>query len=77
MHGIVITITIITTIIIIPSDGNIESKERKKQEKYQDLARGISRIWRAKAKVVPVLVGALVVIRKNLKSHLKEIGFQS
>ena len=58
----------------MPSDSNVESKEREKQEKYQDLAREISRLWRAKTKVIPVIVGAVGVISKKLKGHLKEIG---
>ena len=40
-------------------------------EKYQDLAREISRLWRAKTKVIPVVVGGLGgVILNNLKTHL-------
>ena len=60
---IIITIIIIIIIIII------------KHEKYQDLAREISRLWRAKTKVIPAVVGGLGgVIPNNLKMHLKEIG---
>ena len=58
----------------VPGDGNVESKEKEKQEEYQDLARETSRLWRAKTKVIPVVVEALGVIPKNLEGHLKEIG---
>ena len=60
----------------VPGDSNVESKEKKKQEKYQDLVREIYRLWRAKlkTKVIQVIVGTLGVILKNLKGHLKEIG---
>ena len=57
----------------MPGDKNVESKEKEKQEKYQDLGRELPRLWKAKAKVVPVVVGALGAIAKRLKSHLKEI----
>ena len=50
------------------SDWNVEIKERKKQEKYQGIAREISRLRRAETKVISVFVGALEVILK------KEIG---
>ena len=57
----------------MPGDRNVESKEKEKQEKYQDLGRELPRLWKAKAKVVPVVVGALGAIAKRLNSHLKEI----
>ena len=50
------------------SDWNVEIKERKKQEKYQGIAREISRLWRTETKVLSVFVGALGVILK------KEVG---
>ena len=57
-------VTIIITVIIII-----------KHEKYQDLAREISRLWRVKTKAITVVVGGLGgVIPNNLKRHLKEIG---
>ena len=59
--------------IAVPRDRNVESKEKEKQKKYQELVRELSRPWRAKAKVVLVVAGGLVVIPKSLKSHLKGI----
>lgn len=47
---------------------------KKNRKKYQDLARKISRTWRAKTKVIPVVVVVLGVIPKNLSGDLKEIG---
>ena len=37
--------------ISVPGDGNVESKEKEIQEKYQDLAREISGLWREKTEV--------------------------
>ena len=43
----------------VPSDSNVESKEREKQEKYHDLVRerlGLgTRLWRAETKVIAEL----------------------
>ena len=56
-------------------DARIAKKEKEKiEKKYQDLRREIKRLWNTKAYVVPVVVGALGVIPKNLKQHLETIG---
>ena len=58
----------------MPGDARIAKNEKKNMEKYQDLKRGITRLWNTNTYVVPVVVGALGVIPKNLKQHLKTIG---
>ena len=45
--------------IAVPSDTNVESKGKEKQEKYQDLAREISRLCKTKTKVILVVLGGL------------------
>ena len=52
-----------------------KAKRKKKQENYQDLSREVSMLWRVKMKVVPVFVGTLGVIPKDLKEHLMETRF--
>ena len=44
------------------------SRKRFKQkvEKYQDLRREVARLWNVKAKVVPIVVGALGAVTSNL-----------
>ncbi|KAJ8040969.1 hypothetical protein HOLleu_15434 [Holothuria leucospilota] len=59
--------------VAVPSDTNIERKEREKIEKYQDLRLEVQRMWDVKAKVVPVVVGALGATTQNLDKHLEEI----
>ena len=44
-----------------------------KIQKYQDLDRELCKIWQAKVKVVPVVVGALGTFPKALGKHLDEI----
>ena len=37
----------------------IEIKEKEKIDKYQELARELSRLWKVKKTVIPVVKGAL------------------
>ena len=64
-----------TTIIdvAVPDDMNIEQKEREKISKYQDLRLEIQKLWNTRAKVVPIVIGALGVTTNNLKHYLEEI----
>ena len=45
--------------IAVPGDAGIFEKEKQKVEKYQDLCREVAQLWNVKAKVVPIVVGAL------------------
>ena len=60
--------------IVVPGDCNVVQREVKKREKYQDLARIIGNLCKTRTKVVPVVVGALGSVSKQLKSHLQQIG---
>ena len=58
----------------IPGNSRIEEKEKEKIEKYQDLRRELQKIWNVKVKIIPVVVGSLGAIPKQLSNRLKEIG---
>ena len=60
--------------IAVPGDAGIVEKEKEKDEKYQDLRREVPRLWNVKAKVVPIVVGALGTVAPNLSKHLDAIG---
>ncbi|XP_068709115.1 uncharacterized protein [Montipora foliosa] len=60
--------------IAVPVDAGIVEKEKEKVEKYQDLRREVARLWNVKAKVVPIVVGALGAVTPNLSKHLDAIG---
>ena len=45
--------------IAVPGDFRVKEKEEEKIGKYQDLALEVSRIWKTRTKVVPVVIGAL------------------
>ena len=48
-------------------------KEQEKIEKYQDLQIELGKLWKLKAEIVPVVVGAFSTISHNLKFYLKNI----
>ena len=53
-------------------------KEKEKIENYAELRREIKKIWNCReVKVVPVVVGALGTISRNLKGYLKNLGLKS
>ena len=58
----------------VPGDSRIEAKEKNKIEKFQDLGRELQKIWNVKAKIIPLVVGSLGPIPKQLGSKLKQIG---
>ena len=60
--------------VAIPGDSRIELKEQEKLTKYQDLKIEVERLWEKKATVVPVVVGALGAVPKQLQYHLKTLG---
>ena len=63
--------------IAIPGDSRVAEKEREKVEKYQDLKREVARIWSMrKVEVIPVVVGALGMITKNLDKWIEKIGIK-
>ena len=52
----------------VPADKNILEKEKEKVIKYQDLKMELKRLWKMKVKVIPVVIGALGSVSKNLKN---------
>jgi len=58
--------TCLLTHIIKPYDSNINKEETEKLRKYKDLEIEVSRMWKVRTKVVPVITGALGTIKKEL-----------
>ena len=61
----------------IPGDSRIEEKELEKISKYQDLKIEIERLWEKQATVVPVVIGSLGAIPRDLRKHLRTIDLVS
>jgi len=57
--------------IAIPDDSNINTKETEKLSKYKDLETEVSRMWKVRIKIVPIINGALDTIKKGLDQKLK------
>ena len=57
----------------VPSDRNISAKEFEKLSKYKDLEIEIAKMWKMKTKTIPVIVGALGMIKKGTQKYVNEI----
>ena len=59
--------------VAILGDSRIQQKEVKKITKYQDLKIEVERLWERKATVVPVVIGALEAIPRDLTKYLNTL----
>ena len=58
----------------VPSDFGINAAERVKKTKYLPLCEDLKSSWRLKQiEVVPVIVGATGLVKKNLKEFCQKI----
>ncbi|KAF7218105.1 putative LOC107393841-like protein [Nothobranchius furzeri] len=57
----------------IPSEKNVTTKELEKLSKYKDLEIEVTRMWGMKTTTIPVVVGALGLIKKGLEKRTKQI----
>ena len=61
----------------IPGDGRIEEKELEKNQQRPTIKIEIERLWKKQATVVPVVIGSLGAIPRDLRKHLRMIGLES
>jgi len=59
--------------VAISGDRNVIKKEADKTLKYKDLTIEIQRIWNAKTKVIPVIIGATGTISKSFRKYVSNI----
>ena len=57
----------------VPTDRNIAVKEYEKLSKYKDLEIEVQRMWNLKTTTVPVIVGALGMVKKGTQKHLDKV----
>ena len=50
----------------VPSDHGIKLKESEKKDRYFDLARKLKRKWNKKVTIIPTMIGAFCIVRKEL-----------
>ena len=55
------------------NDLNVNTKETEKLSSYKDLEIGVSRMWKVRTKIVPVITGALGTVRKGLDQNLQSL----
>ena len=58
----------------VPNDKRVITKENEKIENYSKLAGQIREVHHVKTTIVPLVVGALGVVSKNLKPNLERLG---
>ena len=59
--------------VAVPSDQNISLKEFQKLSKYKDLEIEVTKMWKLKTKIIPVVIGALGMIKKGTQSFIDQI----
>ena len=57
----------------IPSDRNTSVRVAEKLSKYKDLEIEITKMWGLKKITVPVVIGALGVVKKGIEKHTDKI----
>ena len=61
--------------VAVSWDSRIRSKEKKKIEKYRDLKREVAAMWgMTEVIVIPIVVGALGTMSKELDKCMEKIG---
>ena len=58
----------------VPFDANVVTKELEKTRKYEQLATEVSREHRVTTAVIPIVVGALGTVSRNLAGGLRRLG---
>ena len=57
----------------VPADHRIKLKESEKKDKYLDLARELKTLWNMKVSIIPILIGALGTVIKELLKGLEDL----
>ena len=57
----------------IPSDRNVSIKEVEKLSKYKDLEIEVTKMWEMKTSTVPIVMGALELVKKGYETYINQI----
>ena len=57
----------------IPTERNTSLKTTEKLSKYKDLEIEIQKMWGMKTTTIPVVIGALGLIKKGMEKYVKQI----
>ena len=56
-----------------PQDPNVSTKEFEKLSKYKDLQIEVTNMWSLETTIVPVVIGALGMIKKGTEKHIEKL----
>jgi hypothetical protein len=59
--------------VAISGDRNVTKKEAEKILKYEDLTIEIQRMWNAKSKLIPVIIGATGTVSESFRKYVSNI----
>ena len=57
----------------VPVDHRVKLKESEKKDKYLDLARWLKKLWDMKVTIIPIVIGALGTVTKELIKGLEDL----
>ena len=60
----------------VQSERNMGYKETEQLSKYEDLEVEVAKMWKMKTTIVPVIVGALGLVRKRTKEYVSKFPGQ-
>ena len=65
--------------VACPFDTRVEKKEKEKFEHYTDLKYELLKVWNTevtKVYIMPIVIGALGIVTKNVAKYLEKINFK-
>ena len=57
----------------VSADHRVKLKENENEDKHQDLARELKKLWDIKVTVIPIVIGALGTVTKGLIKRLEDL----
>ena len=57
----------------VPADLRVKVKECEKRDKYHDFARELKKLWNMKVAIIPIVIGALGTVTKQLVQGLEDL----
>ena len=61
----------------VPAELRVKLSESEKRDKYPDLARELKKLWNMKVMVIPIVIGALGTVTKELVLGLENLEIRS
>ena len=57
----------------VPADHRVKLKESEKKDKYLDLFKELKKLWNIKETIIPIVIGALGAVTKELVQGLEDL----